>query len=78
MEFGFFILGLGIGIAAPYALNALANWMKNNPPKQSLYRVQPQNARVLHRRRRRFCRCRTRYCARYEHQRTILAGCQIG
>lgn len=31
MEFGFFILGLGIGIAAPYALNALANWMKNNP-----------------------------------------------
>lgn len=34
MEFGFFILGLGIGIAAPYALNALADWMKNNPPKK--------------------------------------------
>lgn len=34
MEFGFFILGLGIGIAAPYAIGALRNWMKNNPPRK--------------------------------------------
>lgn len=34
MEFGFFILGLGIGIAAPYALKALANWIKNNLPRK--------------------------------------------
>lgn len=34
MEFGFFILGLGIGIAAPYALKALVNWIKNNPPRK--------------------------------------------
>lgn len=35
MEFGFFILGLGIGIAAPYALKALVEWMKTNPPKKT-------------------------------------------
>lgn len=31
MEFGFFILGLGIGIAAPYALKALADWINSHP-----------------------------------------------
>lgn len=31
MEFGFFILGLGIGIALPYAINALVDWMNNHP-----------------------------------------------
>jgi hypothetical protein len=34
MEFGFFILGVGIGIALPYAIGALRNWVKNNPPKK--------------------------------------------
>lgn len=34
MEFGFFILGVGIGIALPHAIEALRNWMKNNPPRK--------------------------------------------
>ena len=34
MEFGFFVLGLGIGIALPYTIRALRNWMKNNPPRK--------------------------------------------
>lgn len=34
MEFGFLILGLGLGIALPHALDAFRNWMKNNPPRK--------------------------------------------
>ena len=34
MEFGFFILGVGIGIALPHVIGAFRNWMKNNPPRK--------------------------------------------
>jgi hypothetical protein len=34
MGLGFFILGLGVGIALPYAIRELRNWMKNNPPRK--------------------------------------------
>lgn len=34
MKIGFLILGVGIGIALPYLISALRNWMKNNPPKK--------------------------------------------
>lgn len=33
MKFGFFILGLGIGIALPHALKALVDWVDNKEHK---------------------------------------------
>lgn len=34
MELGFLILGVGIGFALPHAIDALRDWMKNNPPRK--------------------------------------------
>ena len=33
MEFGFLILGVGIGIAYPFAIRALRKWIDNHPDK---------------------------------------------
>lgn len=37
MEFGFLILGVGIGIAYPFAIRALRKWINNHPDNQQRY-----------------------------------------